>query len=80
MKIFIKFLAKQWFILYFMVKFWRLKMLKRFRFVGQDSITNPNPNIICLAKITNPNWNIQDSEEKIQIRSRIRIGNSLQHL
>ena len=49
-------------------------MFKRFRFVGQDSITNPNPNIIRLAKVTNPNWNIQDSEEKIQIRSRIRIG------
>ena len=25
-------------------------MLKRFGFEGQDSITNPNPNIICLKK------------------------------
>ena len=25
-------------------------MLKRFRFGGQDSITNPNPNIIHLLK------------------------------
>ena len=25
-------------------------MLKRFRFGGQDSITNPNPNIIRLTK------------------------------
>ena len=33
-----------------MAKFWRLKMLKRFRFGGQDSITNPNPNIIRLTK------------------------------
>ena len=33
-----------------MVKFWKLKMLKRFRFGGQDSITNPNPNIIRLTK------------------------------
>ena len=33
-----------------MAKFWRLKMLKRFRFGGQDSITNPNPNIIRPAK------------------------------
>ena len=48
-------------------------MLKRFRFGGQDSITNPNPNIIRLAKITNPNPNIRDSEEKIRIRIRIRI-------
>ena len=41
-------------------------MLKRFRFGGQDSITNPNPNIIRHGKITNPNPNIQgDSEEKI---------------
>ena len=31
-----------------MAKFWRLKMLKRFRFGGQDSITNPN--IIRLTK------------------------------
>ena len=35
-------------------------MLKRFRFGGQDLITNPNPNIIRLAKITNPNLNIRD--------------------
>ena len=48
-------------------------MLKRFRFGGQDLITNPNPNIIRLAKITNPNPNIRDSEEKIRIRIRIRI-------
>ena len=48
-------------------------MLKRFRFGSQDSITNPNPNIIRLAKITNPNPNIRDSEEKIRIRIRIRI-------
>ena len=48
-------------------------MLKRFRFGGQNSITNPNPNIIRLAKITNPNPNIRDSEEKIRIRIRIRI-------
>ena len=48
-------------------------MLKRFRFGGQDSVTNPNPNIIRLAKITNPNPNIRDSEEKIRIRIRIRI-------
>ena len=48
-------------------------MLKRFRFGGQDSITNPNPNIIRPAKITNPNPNIRDSEEKIRIRIRIRI-------
>ena len=40
-------------------------MLKRFRFGSQDSITNPNPNIIRLAKITNPNPNIRDSEKKI---------------
>ena len=33
-------------------------MLKRFRFGGQDSVTNPNPNIIRLEKITNPNPNI----------------------
>ena len=56
-----------------MAKFLRLKMLKRFRFGGQDLITNPNPNIIRLAKITNPNPNIRDSEEKIRIRIRIRI-------
>ena len=43
-------------------------MLKRFRFGSQDSTTNPNPNIIRLAKITNPNPNIRDSEEKIRIR------------
>ena len=36
-------------------------------------VTNPNPNIIRLAKITNPNPNIRDSEEKIRIRIRIRI-------
>ena len=48
-------------------------MLKRFRFGSQDSITNPNPNIIRLAKITNPNPNIRDSEKKIRIRIRIRI-------
>ena len=48
-------------------------MLKRFRFGGQDSITNPNLNIIRPAKITNPNPNIRDSEEKIRIRIRIRI-------
>ena len=48
-------------------------MLKRFRFGGRDSVTNPNPNIIGLAKITNPNPNIRDSEEKIRIRIRIRI-------
>ena len=46
-------------------------MLKRFRFGSQDSITNPN--IIRLAKITNPNPNIRDSEKKIRIRIRIRI-------
>ena len=59
--------------LYFMAKFWRQNMLKRFGFEGQDSITNPNPNIIRLAKITNPNLNIRDSEEKIQIRIRIFV-------
>ena len=48
-------------------------MLKRFRFGGQDSITNPNPNIIRLAKITNPNPNIRDSEEKIRIQIRILV-------
>ena len=48
-------------------------MLKRFRFGSQDSITNPNPNIIRLAKITNPNPNIRDSEEKIRIRIRIFV-------
>ena len=48
-------------------------MLKRFRFGSQDSITNPNPNIIRLAKITNPNLNIRDSKKKIRIRIRIRI-------
>ena len=42
-------------------------MLKRFRFGSQDSITNPNPNIVRLAKITNLNPNIRDSEEKIRI-------------
>ena len=48
-------------------------MLKRFRFGGQDSITNPNPNIIRPAKITNPNLNIRDQEEKIRIRIRIFV-------
>ena len=48
-------------------------MFKRFRFGSQDSITNPNPNIIRLAKITNPNPNIRDSEEKIRIRIRIFV-------
>ena len=48
-------------------------MLKRFIFGGQDSITNPNPNIIRPAKITNPNPNIRDSEEKIRIRIRIFV-------
>ena len=33
-----------------MAKFWRLEMLNRFRFGGQDLITNPNPNIIRLTK------------------------------
>ena len=33
-------------------------------------ITNPNPNIIRLAKITNPNPNIWDSEKKIRIRTQ----------
>ena len=56
-----------------MAKFWKLKMLKRFRFGGQDSITNPN--IIRLAKNqeykseysgfggkdSNPNPNIRDN-------------------
>ena len=73
MKILRNFLTYLWFNLYFMAKCWRLKMLKRFRFGGQDSVTNPNPNIIRLAKITNPNPNIRDSEEKIRIRIRIRI-------
>ena len=48
-------------------------MLKRFRFGGQDSVTNPNPNIIRLAKIMNPNPNIRDSEEKIRILIRIFV-------
>ena len=46
-------------------------MLKRFRFGGQDSITNPYPNIIRLAKITNlrgkdsnPNPNIRYNTEQ----------------
>ena len=73
MKILRNFLTYLWFNLYFMARCWRLKMLKRFRFGGQDSVTNPNPNIIRLAKITNPNPNIRDSEEKIRIRIRIRI-------
>ena len=46
-------------------------MLKRFRFGGKDSIMNLNPNIIRLAKITNPN--IRDSEEKIRIQIRIFV-------
>ena len=33
-----------------MAKLWRQNILKRFRFEGQDSITNPNPNIIRLEK------------------------------
>ena len=73
MKILRNFLTYLWFNLYFMARCWRLKMLKRFRFGGQDSVTNPNPNIICLAKITNPNPNIRDSEEKIRIRIRIFV-------
>ena len=48
-------------------------MLKRFRFGSQDSITNPNLNIIRLAKITNPNPKIRDSEKKIRIRIRIFV-------
>ena len=48
-------------------------MLKRFRFGSQDSITNPNPNIIRLAKITNPNPNIRDLEKKIRIRIQIFV-------
>ena len=36
-------------------------MLKRFRFGGQDG--GPNPNIIRIAKIMNPNPNIRDSVE-----------------
>ena len=51
-------------------------MLKRFRFGGKDSIMNLNPNIIRLAKITNPN--IRDSEEKIRIRIRIFVT-TLEH-
>ena len=43
-------------------------MLKRFRFGGQDLITNLNQNIICLAKFKNLNLNIRDTEEKILIR------------
>ena len=53
-----------------MAKFLRLEKWKRFRFQGHDSITNPNPNIISFAKITNLNPNIWDSEEKIRIRIR----------
>ena len=65
--------------MYFMAKFLRLEKWKRFRFQGHDSITNPNPNIISFAKITNLNPNIWDLEEKIRIRSwifvcRISIG------
>ena len=52
-------------------------MLKRFRFGSQDSITNPN--IIRLAKITNPNPNIRDSEKKIRIRIRIFVTTLVQH-
>ena len=48
-------------------------MLKRFRFGGQDSITNLNPNITRLAKITNLNPNIRDLEEKIRIRIPIFV-------
>ena len=48
-------------------------MLNRFRFGGRDSVMNPNPNIIRLAKIMNHNLNIWDSEEKIRIRIRIRL-------
>ena len=58
--------------LYFMAKFRRLKMLKRFRF-GEDSITNLNSNMIRLAIIMNPNLNIRDLEEKIRIRIRIFV-------
>ena len=61
-----------------MVKFWKLKMLKRFIFGGQDSITNPNPNIIRLSKNheseseysgfggkdSNPNPNIRYNTDK----------------
>ena len=54
-------------------------MLKRFRFGGQDSIMNPNPNIIRLAKITNPNPNIRDLEEKIRIRIRIFVTTLFQN-
>ena len=64
-----------------MAKFWRLKMLKRFRFGGQDSITNPNPNIIRLkknheseseysrfgGKDSNPNPNLKKYSNTIQI-------------
>ena len=50
--------------LYFMAKLWRKNISKRFRFEGQDLITNPNPNIICLAKITNSNPIIRYNTEK----------------
>ena len=36
-------------------------------------VTNPNPNIIRLAKIMNLNPNIRDLEEKIRIRIRIFV-------
>ena len=53
-------------------------MLKRFRFGGQDSITNPNPNIIRVTKNheseseysgfggkdSNPNPNIRDNTDR----------------
>ena len=56
-------------------------MLKRFRFGGQDSITNPNPNIIHLkknheseseysrfgGKDSNPNPNLKKYSNTIQI-------------
>ena len=73
MKILRNFLTYLWFNLYFMAKSWRLKMLKRFRLGGRDSVTNPNPNIIRLAKIMNHNPNIWDLEEKIRIRIRLFV-------
>ena len=56
-------------------------MLKRFGFEGQDSITNPNPNIIRLeknheseseysrfgGKDSNPNTNLKKYSNTIQI-------------
>ena len=56
----------------FMAKFWKLKMLK-FRFKRSRFHYESNPKIICLAKIKNPNPNIQDSEEKIWIQIRILV-------